>query len=410
MKKFEEVSSKKKNPNWNQHVSREEPLYERPGDLRSEYERDYTRIVHSKAYRRLKHKTQVFFATHHDHVCTRSEHVTHVASISNVIAKSLGLNRELTNAIANGHDLGHAPFGHHGETVLNDICKKNGLKDGFWHERNSLYFADNIETLINPKRNQINLNLTYAVRDGIVCHCGEVDENAIFPRQDPIDLYKITKAGQMPPFTWEACIVKIVDKIAYIGRDIEDAFLYKILHPSKYKELRQILINSIDRRKNDSYIEISNTGLINSWALDLCQNSSPEAGILLSSEYLELMERLREFSITNIYSHWRINKFKDYATLVINTIFNTLVELHPVESKGYAAKSGDSYPLLSKYFRNWLVKYSDLNTQEKRERKMLNKIVYDINDKQSYKHAIIGFISSMTDHFTVRAFNEIITF
>jgi dGTPase len=408
--KFADVSSGRRNPDWNQHISRDDLLYERPGDLRSEFERDYTRIVHSKAYRRLKHKTQVFFATHHDHVCTRSEHVTHVASISNVIAKNLGLNQELTNAIASGHDIGHAPFGHHGETVLGDICRDNRLSDEFWHERNSLFFADNIETLINPKGHQKNLDLTYAVRDGIVCHCGEVNETAIVPRQEPIDLYRITKAGQVPPYTWEACIVKIVDKIAYLGRDIEDAFLYQILDRSKLQELRQILVDSLGRREDALRIEISNTVLINSWALDLCKNSSPDTGITLSSGYLELMERLRQFSSENIYNHWRIRKFKDYATLVMRTIFQTLDDLRLSWCESDARNAGEGFPLLSKYFQNWLVKYSNFNEQEKRERRMLNRIVYDIHNKQSYQYAIIGFISSMTDHFAVRAFNEIISF
>ena len=118
--KFKEVSANPSNPIWNKFIDREETIYQRPNDIRSEFARDYTRILHSNGYRRLKTKTQVFFATKNDHICTRIEHVNHVASVSTTIAKNLGLNEELVNAIALGHDIGHAPFGHHGETVIRD--------------------------------------------------------------------------------------------------------------------------------------------------------------------------------------------------------------------------------------------------------------------------------------------------
>ena len=107
-KKFENVSTVEENSNWNALVKREKALYSRPDDVRSPFARDYTRILHSLAYRRLKHKTQVFFNIDNDHICTRMEHVAHVESVSHTIAKCLGLNDELTKAIAIGHDLGHA--------------------------------------------------------------------------------------------------------------------------------------------------------------------------------------------------------------------------------------------------------------------------------------------------------------
>lgn len=126
---------------WEHAIDRLKDLYHRHDDIRSPFARDYSRILHSTAYRRLKHKTQVFFATRHDHIYTRIEHVNHVASVSYIIAKYLGLNTELTNAIAIGHDLGHAPFGHAGEIILSKITEdKLGIK--FWHEKNSLRFIE----------------------------------------------------------------------------------------------------------------------------------------------------------------------------------------------------------------------------------------------------------------------------
>lgn len=112
------------NENQDQLEKRESGLYETEGDVRSAYFRDYNRILHSNAYRRLKHKTQVFFNINNDHICTRMEHVAHVGAVSHSIAVGLGLNTELTSAISCGHDLGHAPFGHQGETVLNDIMNE----------------------------------------------------------------------------------------------------------------------------------------------------------------------------------------------------------------------------------------------------------------------------------------------
>ena len=112
---FISVRTDEKNPAWEQCIKRENSLYKRGNEIRSEFDRDYTRLLHCQAYRRLKHKTQVFFAPQNDHICTRIEHVTHVASVSSTISRYLGLNRELTEAIAIGHDIGHAPFGHTGD-------------------------------------------------------------------------------------------------------------------------------------------------------------------------------------------------------------------------------------------------------------------------------------------------------
>ena len=217
-KKFTDVSAKLGNPNWGYLIERQEPIYKRENDTRTEFNRDYNRILHCMAYRRLKHKTQVFFAPENEHVCTRIEHVNHVTSISYTIANELGLNTELTNAIAIGHDIGHAPFGHEGEKVLNNIAENKHIGK-FWHEKNSLWFADKIETLPDEDDNYKNLNLTYAVRDGLICHCGEIDDESLVPRQTAMNLYQMDNPGEVPPYTWESCVVKIADKIAYLGRD-----------------------------------------------------------------------------------------------------------------------------------------------------------------------------------------------
>ena len=201
-KKFEKVAANENNPKWENMIKRESEIYKRQNDMRSDFERDYTRIIHCNAYRRLKHKTQVFFSPENDHICTRIEHVMHVESVSYTIAKCLGLNTELTKAIASGHDLGHSPFGHEGEYILSEIAQKE-YGENFWHEKNGLDYIDNIELLEDYNKNKQNLNLTYAVRDGIISHCGEIDENGLKPREETIDLEQYINKNQNSPYTWE---------------------------------------------------------------------------------------------------------------------------------------------------------------------------------------------------------------
>lgn len=406
--KFRNVSANEINPEWEMLISRKEPIYSRPNDIRSEFARDYTRILHSNGYRRLKTKTQVFFATKNDHICTRIEHVNHVASVSTTIAKYLGLNEELVSAIALGHDIGHAPFGHHGETVIRKIIESEIPDSGFWHEKNSLFFLDHIETLSDSSGHERNINLTYAVRDGIISHCGEVNEKSISPRKEYLDLEQIEKSNQYQPFTWEGCVVKIADKIAYLGRDIEDAMFFKILNFSNYKELRSILERHFPQSK---IREINNGILIHGFIIDLLKNSSPENGIQLSPAYLGLMNDIKSFNYSVIYKYWRIESFKNYATVVIDTIYKTLMRYF--EYKDYRVRilmSKENFPTLSKYFYDWLIKYSNMDLERKENLKFKNNTIYDIDDRESYVKCCLDFISGMTDNFALKVYQEIISF
>ena len=402
---FREVGSHEGNPKWEQGTSRFHSIYKREADLRSEFARDYTRILHSTAYRRLKHKTQVFFATHNDHICTRIEHVTHVASVSYTIANQLGLNTELTNAIAIGHDLGHAPFGHAGETFLKEIVSEE-TGESFWHERNSLRFVDKCETLPDSDGIEHNLNLTYAVRDGIICHCGEVDENSIIPRDLAVDLYSIEKEKLCSPFTWEGCVVKIADKISYLGRDIEDARLLKVLTISETKDLIKIG-REFDAKVN----EINTTLLMHDFIIDLCNNSTPRKGIAFSDKHLKLIDTLKKFNYDYIYKHDRLTHYKQYAHLVIQSIYSTLI-------KGYCGKESireleryrEIYPVLAQSFIEWLIKYSDVTRRDKKSSRYQNEILYNLENRKDYVQAIIDYISGMSDNFAIKIFNEITTF
>lgn len=411
---FVQVACSEENPNWQQAIQRQHELYSRNNDIRTDFERDYTRLLHCEAFRRLKHKTQVFFAPKNDHICTRMEHVFHVVSVASTISKYLGLNQQLASAIAIGHDIGHAPFGHFGEECLNKLLPQKPGENApkrFWHERNSLFFADYIETLQDPEGRAKNLDLTYAVRDGIVCHCGEVDESGIRPRSQALSLYDIKKAGSVQPYTWEGCVVKLSDKIAYLGRDIEDARRYHILDMGAYRQLREIVGECFGFSATKTGKTVNTTVLINDLIVDLCQQSSPEEGLVFSPPYFKFMKKLKSFNFANIYNHWRLQEFEHYATVVIHTIYRLLCQTQPFvpsQKVGFCLKQ---YPLLSTTFEDWLIKYTSYDL-EKRALLKFDSIqqVFDLSQTDSFNKCVIEFISGMTDQFAIAIHEEIISF
>lgn len=407
--KFKKVAAIESNNNWERLIGRQEELYWRQDEIRSPFARDYTRILHSLAYRRLKHKTQVFFNIDNDHICTRMEHVAHVESVSSTIAKYLGLNTELTKAIAIGHDLGHAPFGHHGENVIRELAKEH-LGTTFWHERNGLRFVDEVELLENNYKEYKNLNLTYAVRDGIISHCGEIDENGLKPRSNFINFEQFEKPGQYQPITWEGCVVKISDKIAYIGRDIEDAICLGFLNEDVKRRLE------IMARENDQKA-INTTVVMHNLIIDICKNSSPEKGICLSDKYLKQINEIKGFNYDYIYNHKRLKAFKDYANMIIRNIFDVLVGAYDANHTWEKLKglTGES-ETLSVSFSKWLARYCEGEIVPKGELKELalrcdNKKIYGkLETKEIYIQAILDYIAGMTDRFAIKIFNEFLVY
>lgn len=405
---FEDYAIFENNEKWENCIRRLSPLINKPNEIRTPFDRDATRILHSSAYRRLKHKTQVFFATNNDHVCTRIEHVNHVASISKTIANALGLNVSLTEAIALGHDLGHSPFGHHGERIIEKIMDENGFEKKFWHEKNSLRFIDYIETLPNYSGFKDNLNLTYATRDGIVCHCGEVNENYLKPRNEYIDLESIEK-GKYMPYTYEGCVVKISDKIAYLGRDIEDAYNYKFFDKEDMVTLKQIAQEVM--KKKIKFKDVNTSSLIHEFITNLCLNSNPNDGIVISKEHYDMMNKIKKFNYQKIYSNKRFKPFMQHAKLVINSIFYFLMDYYgEFDTIKKLSKYSKFYPTSTIDFSDWLIKYSNIDEHQHRLRKYRNKIIYDIRNIQDYKQAIIDYISGMSDNYAIKVYNELIEF
>ena len=395
---FKEVAANENNSKWENMIKREKEIYSRGNDIRSEFERDYTRVIHSSAYRRMKHKTQVFFSPSNDHICTRGEHVVLVESISHTIANYLGLNTELTKAIATAHDIGHSPFGHQGEKILSKISMQD-LEESFWHEKNGLEYVDKIELLEDNLKNKQNLNLTYAVRDGIISHCGEIDENCLKPRKEYIDLKDYNKPNVYAPYTWEACIVKIADKISYLGRDIEDAITLGILD-EKLDNLYKLL-------KIDTSEVINNTVIINNLIYDLCNNSSIEKGLSFSDKTFEMIKEIKKFNYQNIYLDERLEASNRYFEVVINEIYNIFKNAYDGKNTiRNIKKMKKYYPNVFSEFEGWISNYWNMQ----RTKDLKNDQLFNIENKKEYLKAIIYYISGMTDNFAINTYNRIVGF
>lgn len=404
-KKFQSVAADESS----ELIGREHDIYQKKNDIRSEYTRDYTRILHSLAFRRLKHKTQVFFnGADNDHICTRIEHVLHVESVACTIAKELGLNVELTSAIALAHDLGHAPFGHQGEEVLDNLVA-HYLSSDFWHERNGLYLVDQVELLADEKGNFRNLDLTYAVRDGIISHCGELDDNDLRPRSEYIDLKDFDSKGKYQSYTWEGCVVKLADKIAYLGRDIEDAKMLGYFSKEQLDELQDLSLVRKDK-------SVNTTVIMHDLILDLCENSDPSVGLRLSPAMSEHLNRIKKFNYKNIYSNPRLNPYKAYSELVVSQLFEYLSNLYEgpetirtIVSKNYERKQ------FVEDFVSFLVVYcypeimDEIKKFKSIGNKYKNKKIYgDLSDEKAYMKAIVDFIAGMTDIYAVKCFDELL--
>ncbi|HEX6228482.1 MAG TPA: deoxyguanosinetriphosphate triphosphohydrolase [Solirubrobacterales bacterium] len=227
--------------------------------LRTPFQRDRDRIVHSKAFRRLKHKTQVFIAPEGDHYRTRLTHTLEACGIARTVARALGLNEDLTEAIGLGHDLGHPPFGHSGEEAL-DAALREHCDAGFRHNRHSLRVVDVLE------RDGQGLNLTEQVRDGILNH-----------------------TGSDRPATLEGRIVKLVDRVAYINHDIDDALRAGILRPEDLPGEEIELLGPTGSTRIDTLV------------LDIVERSSDEGDIVQSEEIGGAMLRLRKFMFDKVY-------------------------------------------------------------------------------------------------------------
>ena len=246
---------------------------ESPSDVRTEYQRDRDRIVHSKAFRRLKHKTQVFIAPSGDHYVTRLTHTLEVSQIARTIARALNLNEDLAEAIALGHDLGHTPFGHVGEKEVDELHPA-----GFTHASQSLRIVEKLE------RKGRGLNLTFDVRQGIASHSK--------PRGDVM-------GGAVPgDLTLEAQIVRLSDAIAYLNHDLADAFRAGVL---KSEDLPKVVTERLGDRHSKRIDSMVTDIVSESWDAAGENGLDPRPSIRMSGEMRETVNVLREFMFERFY-------------------------------------------------------------------------------------------------------------
>jgi len=291
-------------------VKKEDPI------IRPPFFRDADRIVHSKAYSRYIDKTQVFFLVDNDHVTHRVLHVQLVSKISRTIGRVLRLNEDLLEAIALGHDIGHVPYGHFGEKILSKLCEENGIGK-FLHNVQSIQFLDVIE----------NCDLTLQVLDGILCHNGEAHNKILKPSGvgswESFQLkIKSIKAGKnFCPMTIEGCVVRIADVIAYLGRDLQDAFEVKII-----KDLEEFPQNCIELFGiNDNWKEI-NRLVLDTLIRDVINSSFDKNAIAFSDEVSECINDFYNFNKENIYQNDKLLKESYKIEHMYAFLFEKLLE------------------------------------------------------------------------------------
>ena len=293
-----------------QHASR---YIDEKGDLRPPFFHDIDRILYSRAYSRYIDKTQVFYLIENDHITHRVLHVQLVSKIARTIGYFLNLNLDLIEAISLGHDVGHSPFGHNGETIISDFCQKNrcGI---FEHNVQGFRLFHELEN--EGKGN----NLSVQVLDGIICHNGEIVNNqyTFNPHKTPeqlLDEYgkslvNSTVSKEMKPMTLEGCVMRISDVIAYVGRDIEDA----------------IILNLIDRKdlpaEAVSVLGNQNREIVNCLIIDLVNHSFGQDHLSFSKEVFEALNKLKEWNYRNIYQSPKKmvqdNKIKNMFDVVLD--------------------------------------------------------------------------------------------
>lgn len=344
--------------------------------FRLEFARDETRILHSPPFRRLKHKTQVFLSPNNDHICTRMEHVLHVSSIAAVIGRCLNLNIDLINAIAKGHDLGHPPYGHAGERVLDKILQKRNIQGGFKHEIHGLRVVDKLTNY------GAGLNLTYEVRDGIITHCGESFERTTTPdrTRNIMDLELINDRCYYP-VTLEGCLVRMVDRIAYLGRDMEDAIKAGLIKKTDIPS---------DIARN---LGTENGKIIGNFVNDTIASSLGKDSIEMSEEIFQYMYQLKLFNYEHIYQHPEVERKSHKAAHMVELLYD---ELENILEKSERGKNSSYVQVLTKEAPVMDIFFNFIKNT-------------NYNDETPLHLIITDYVAGMTDLFAERTFMQLFT-
>lgn len=343
-------------------------LYEEKEDIRPPYFHDTDRIIYSLAYTRYINKTQVFTNTENDNVTKRSTHVQLVSKIARTIGRALGLNEDLIEAASLGHDIGHTPFGHAGEAILNEISLSVG--EGYFNHNiqsvRKLEFIENRGT---------GLNLTMQVIDAIMCHNGELELECYKPQkktfQDVLDEYQKTYQEKeantsLIPCTLEGCVVRLSDIISYVGRDIEDALR---LHIITKNDLPQ------DIMQVTGY---TNKEIVNYFIKDVITNSYGKDYIKMSKEAFQNLKNLKKFNYEHIYSKANSKETLEKWQQMMKKLFNSALKDLQEENE-----TSDIYIYFYKYMNA------------------------DYKKNTSKERVVIDYISGMTDRFFVTSYEKL---
>ena len=337
-------------------------------DIRSPFFRDTDRIIYSLAFIRYQNKTQVFSNQEHDHISRRMIHVQFVSKIARTIGRGLGLNEDLIEAASLGHDLGHVPYGHVGESILSKISL----------EYNEGYFNHNIESvraLMNIENYGNGLNISLQVLDAIMCHNGEFALGKYEPRPKTKEefLSEYSKSYQdkktileLKPMTLEGCVVRVSDLIAYLGRDIDDAIRLNLL---KKEDIPRSITNVLGSTTKE---------IVGTCVLDILKNSYGKNYILLSDDVFKAIEELKQFNYTHIYNKSESARNKEQLEIMFRKLFQQYV-------KDLETNNIDSN-IVSSYLKNMSTTYKENNT------------IYRI---------VIDYIAGMTDDYFLSEYNKL---
>lgn len=335
-------------------------------DYRTGFSLDVDRILHSLAYTRYIDKTQVFSLVQNDHITHRVLHVQLVSKIARTIGRYLGLNEDLIEAIALGHDLGHPPFGHAGETVLSRLCIENGI-GAFCHNVQSVQFLEQVE------KKGVGWNLTLQTLDGIFCHDGEVHHQTLRPQKgktfnillEQMSRQKESAPRTPQPMTLEGCVMRFADTIGYIGRDMEDAIRLGLITRDDLPEEATACLGN------------TNGTIVYRLVSDVIEKSYGQPCIGFSTATAEALLALKQFNYQRIYYHPKLKK----NARIIETLFARLFDRFFNDFK--------NSNLTSPIFRHFLEGMS----AQYREMHQPAEMVRD-------------FISGMTDHYFLDQFPE----
>jgi len=338
-------------------------------DFRAPYYRDSDRIVYSLAYTRYMDKTQVFSFNENDNISKRMTHVQMVAKIARTIGRALRLNEDLIEAAALGHDLGHVPFGHAGERILDEISQEVG--EGYFNHN-----IQSVRTLMVLENNGVGSNITLQVLDAVMCHNGELELQEYRPKEktkeDFLNELENTyhdkdAVKSLVPMTLEGCVVRVSDIIAYIGRDIEDAIRMGVISEEEIPT------------EITSVLGVKNREIINTINVDLITNSLDKDYLCMSNEVFNALKALKKFNYEHIYSKSNTKEMLDLYEDMFRQVFKHC--LNDVKNNN---KDGHIFTVF------------------------LNDMDETYLNTTSDERKVIDYIAGMTDDFMVKEYNSIV--